>query len=229
MEYLNTPFFGFFISIIAFQIGLFINKKTKSSLFNPLIIAIVLIILFLLIFKIDYEVYALGGSIISFFIAPATVVLAVPLYRQIDKLKENSLPILVGIGLGSIIAVLSVIYLGKLFKLDRIIILSLIPKSVTTAISMEISRGIGGIPALTMAGTVVAGISGNIMGPAICKLFRIKDETSIGLGIGTASHAVGTAKAMELGETEGAMSSIAIGVAGIITVLIVPWVVKILL
>lgn len=229
MDYLDTPFFGVFISIIAFEIGLFINKKTKSSLFNPLIIAIVLIIVFLISFNIDYEIYNKGGSIISFFLGPATVVLAVPLYKQIEKLKQNALPIILGILLGSVMAIISVIYLGKLFKLDEVIILSLIPKSTTTAISMEISKEIGGIPALTMAATVIAGISGNIIGPTICKIFKIEDETAIGLGMGTASHAVGTARAMELGEIEGAMSSLSIGIAGLITVLIVPWLTKILL
>ncbi len=157
------------------------------------------------------------------------MVLAVPLYKQIEKLKENAVPIIAGILVGSIVAILSVIYLGKLFKLDEVIILSLIPKSTTAAISMEISKEIGGIPALTMAATVIAGISGNIIGTSICKLFKIEYKTSIGLGLGTASHAVGTAKAMELGEIEGAMSSLSIGIAGLITVIIVPWFIKILL
>ena len=229
MNYFDTAIFGVLISIIAFEIGLWLNKKTKSALVNPLIIAIVLVVVFLLVFNIDYEIYNKGGSIISFFLGPATVVLAVPLYKQIEKLKENAVPIIAGILVGSIVAILSVIYLGKLFKLDEVIILSLIPKSTTAAISMEISKEIGGIPALTMAATVIAGISGNIIGTSICKLFKIEYKTSIGLGLGTASHAVGTAKAMELGEIEGAMSSLSIGIAGLITVIIVPWFIKILL
>ncbi|NMA86877.1 MAG: LrgB family protein [Tissierellia bacterium] len=229
MNYFDTAIFGVLISIIAFEIGIWLNKKTKSALVNPLIIAIVLVVVFLLVFNIDYEIYNKGGSIISFFLGPATVVLAVPLYKQIEKLKENAVPIIAGILVGSIVAILSVIYLGKLFKLDEVIILSLIPKSTTAAISMEISKEIGGIPALTMAATVIAGISGNIIGTSICKLFKIEYKTSIGLGLGTASHAVGTAKAMELGEIEGAMSSLSIGIAGLITVIIVPWFIKILL
>lgn len=229
MNYFDTAIFGVLISIIAFEIGLWLNKKTKSALVNPLIIAIILVIVFLLAFNIDYEIYNKGGSIISFFLGPATVVLAVPLYKQIERLKENAVPIIAGILVGSIVAILSVIYLGKLFKLDEVIILSLIPKSTTAAISMEISKEIGGIPALTMAATVIAGISGNIISTSICKLFKIEDKTSIGLGLGTASHAVGTAKAMELGEIEGAMSSLSIGIAGLITVIIVPWFIKILL
>lgn len=229
MNYFDTPLFGVFISIIAFEIGLWLNKKTKSALLNPLIIAVVLIIVFLLSFNIDYGIYNKGGSIISFFLGPATVVLAVPLYKQIERLKENAFPIIVGILVGSIVAILSVVYFGKLFKLDEIIILSLIPKFTTAAISMEVSKEIGGIPALTMAATVIAGVFGNIIGTSICKLCKIEDKISIGLGIGTASHAVGTAKAMELGEIEGAMSSLAIGMAGLITVMIVPWLIKILL
>lgn len=229
MKLLDTAFFGVFITIIAFEIGLYLNRKTKFPLFNPLAVSVVLIITFLLSFNIDYSIYEKGGSIIMFFLGPITVVLAVPLYKQINKLKENPLPILLGILSGSLVAIVSIVYLGKLFKLDELIILSLVPKSVTAAISMELSKTIGGQPALTMVGTLIAGVSGNIMGPSICRIFGIRDETAIGLGIGTASHAVGTAKAMELGEVEGAMSSLSIGLAGIIAVLITPWLIKLLL
>ena len=229
MNYFDTEVFGVLISIIAFEIGIWLNKKTKSALVNPLIIGIVLVIVFLLAFNIDYEAYSKGGSIITFFLGPATVILAVPLYKQIEKLKQNTFPIITGILTGSVVAILAVVYLGKLFQLDETIILSLIPKSTTAAISMEISKEIGGIPALTMAATVIAGISGGIMGPYICKLFKIQDRTAIGLSLGTASHAVGTAKAMELGEVEGAMGSLSIGIAGLVTVIIVPWLIKVLL
>ncbi|MBU5438407.1 LrgB family protein [Tissierella sp. MSJ-40] len=228
MDYLNTPIFGFIISIIAFQIGLFINKKTKKAIFNPLIIAIGLIMILLLSFNIDYEIYNKGGSIISFFLGPATVVLAVPLFKQIERLKSSGIPVLVGIIVGCTTAVVSVFFLSKLFGLTETLSTSLLPKSVTAAISMEISKQIGGIPALTVAVTVLTGITGNVIGSYVCKLFRIKDEVATGVAMGTASHAIGTAKAMELGEVQGAMSSLAISVAGLITVFLAPWLLQLL-
>lgn len=225
MECLDTPLFGFAISFIAFELGLYINRKTKISIFNPLIISISLIIAFLLYFDIEYDVYNKGGSIISFFFGPATVVLAVPLYKQIEKLRTNGITILIGIIAGTLVGIFSVLYLGKLFGLDDSIIFSLVPKSSTTAISTEISKQIGGIPALTVAATVLTGIIGNVIGVPIYKLFRIKDEVASGVGFGTASHAIGTAKAIELGEVQGGMSSLAISVAGLVTVFLVPWLV----
>jgi predicted murein hydrolase (TIGR00659 family) len=226
---MDTPLFGFFITILAFQIGVYINEKTKLAILNPLIIAIVIIIIPLMAFNIDYEIYNRGGSIVGFFLAPATVCLAVPLYKQIERLKQNSIPIIIGVLVGVTVGIVSVVYLGKLFKLEEIMILSLVPKSVTAAISIEISKEIGGIPALTMAATVIAGILGGIIGPNICRLFKIKDEIAIGLSLGTASHAIGTAKAMESSEIGGAMGSLAIGIAGLMTVFLAPWLVKILL
>lgn len=229
MEFLDTPIFGLLLSILAFEVGLFINKKTKLPILNPLIIGIGLIIGFLLAFDIDYEVYNKGRSVISFFLGPATVSLAIPLYKQIEKLKENGVPVIVGILAGCIVAVGIVIYLGKIFGLDEVLILSLAPKSATAAISSEISKQIGGLPSLTVAVTVLTGITGNVLGPYICKLFKIKDEVAVGIGMGTASHAIGTAKAMELGEVQGAMSSLAISVTALLTVFIAPLLVKILL
>jgi len=228
IEIFDTPMFGIIISIVAFEIGLIINRKTKLSILNPLIIAVGLIIAFLSIFDIDYEVYNKGGSMISFLLGPATVVLAVPLYKQIEKLKKEKAPILIGILVGSLTGILSIYFLSKLFGLDEILTLSLIPKSVTAAISMEVSKQINGIPALTVAATVVTGITGNVLWPYISKIFHINDDVATGISLGTGAHAVGTAKAMELGEVEGGMSSLAIGVAGLITVILAPLLVKIL-
>ncbi|CAK7027955.1 MULTISPECIES: LrgB family protein [Tissierella] len=228
MAYLDTPIFGFVISIIAFQIGLFINKKTKKAIFNPLIIAIGLIIILLAYFDIDYEVYNKGGSIITFFLGPATVVLAVPLYKQIERLKSSGVPVLVGIIVGCTTSIVSIFYLSKLFGLTGPVSISLIPKSVTAAISSEISAQIGGIPALTVAMTILTGIIGNVIGSYIFKVFRIHDEIAVGIAMGTAAHAVGTAKAIELGEVQGAMGSLGISVAGLITVFLAPWLLQIL-
>ncbi|SHH86916.1 LrgB family protein [Sporanaerobacter acetigenes] len=228
IKFLDTPLFGILISILAFEIGIFINKKTKLSILNPIVIAEVLIIVFMIVFNIDYEVYNKGGSIISFFLGPATVVLAVPLYKQIEKLKENGLPIMVGIAVGCITAITSVYFLSKLFHLDEVLTLSLLPKSVTAAISMEVSSQIGGIPALTVAATVVTGITGNVLWPYISKVFKIENDVASGISLGTSAHALGTAKAMELGEVEGGMASLAIGVAGLVTVILVPILAKLL-
>jgi len=219
---LDTPIFGILLSVIAFEIGIIISKKTKNPLLNPLLLAIIIVIVFLLGFGIPKEKYDLGGSFILFFLGPATVVLAVPLYKQIELLKKDFVPILVGISAGSVTSIMSVILLSKLFGIDLSVAVSMLPKSVTTAIGMEISKEIGGIVSLSVAVIVLTGITGAVIGPGLLKLFRISDDVAQGVAIGTASHAVGTSKAMELGETQGAMSGLSIGIAGIATVILVP-------
>ncbi|WP_410509373.1 LrgB family protein [Methanosarcina hadiensis] len=221
-EFLGTPLFGILLSLVAFQIGTLLYKKTRSSLFNPLLVGFVLVILFLLYFRIDFETYNVGGDYISFFLGPSTVVLAVPLYKKIKLLKTDALPIIAGISAGCITGILSILILSSLFGLDQVITSSLVPKSVTTPIGIEISKQIGGLPAITVAAIVVTGITGAVLGPLICRFFRIKDSVAVGIAIGTASHALGTTRAIELGETEGAMSGLAIGIAGIITIFLAP-------
>ncbi|WP_312654273.1 LrgB family protein [Proteiniclasticum sp.] len=219
---LNTPIFGILLSVIAFEIGILISRKTKNPLVNPLLVAIIIVIVFLLGLGIPKEKYDLGGSFILFFLGPATVVLAVPLYKQIELLKKDFVPIIVGILAGSVTSIMSVILLSKLFRIDLSVAVSMLPKSVTTAIGMEISKEIGGIVSLSVAVIVLTGITGAVIGPGLLKLFRIKDDVAQGVAIGTAAHAVGTSKAMELGETQGAMSGLSIGIAGIATVILVP-------
>lgn len=223
---IDTPLFGIMISLLTFEFGSFIYKKTKLAVFNPLLISQVLIILFLLRFDISLEAYNKGGQMIAFLLGPATVILAVPLYKKLEVLKKNAVPIIAGITVGSIVGMVSVIGLCSFFNLDSILIKSLIPKSVTVPIGIEISKQLGGLQSITVAAVVVTGILGSIIGPYVCKAFRIKDKVAVGTAIGTASHAVGTIKAMELGETEGAMSGLSIGVAGLITVILAPVVVK---
>jgi predicted murein hydrolase (TIGR00659 family) len=225
---LDTPLFGVLISIIAFEIGLYINRKTKIALFNPLLIAIILVMSFLLIFNIDIETYSKGGTLIYFLLGPSTVILAVPLYKQFELLKKNALPILAGITVGSVAGIITIFYMSKLFSLSGTIGTSLIPKSITTPIGIEVSKQIGGIPSVTVAAIILTGILGAIIGPYVCKTFRIKDKVAVGVSLGTASHAIGTTKALELGETEGAMSSLSIGIAGLITVFLAPILIKIL-
>ncbi|MBU5676731.1 LrgB family protein [Alkaliphilus sp. MSJ-5] len=222
MELLNTPVFGILLSIISFEIGGIIYKRTKLAVFNPLFVSIILSIVFLLYFNIDVEVYEKGGSFINFFLGPATVILAVPLYKQIDLLKSNLIPILGGILAGSLTAIVSVWVLSTLFGIDRVLVLSMIPKSVTTPIGIEISNQIGGISSITVMSIIITGNVGVVMAGFLFRALRIEDEVAVGIAYGTAAHALGTSRAMEIGEKQGAMSSLSIGVAGLITVLIAP-------
>ena len=221
MRYImETPIFAVLISLLAFELGILINKKTKIALFNPLMIAIATVMLVLIILKIPLEKYQSGGNLISFFLTPATVILAVPLYKNIAALKKDWVAIISGVLVGSITAIVSVYLLGKAFSLSPELLSSLIPKSITTPLGIELSQQIGGIPSVTVAAIIITGITGAVFAPAVLKIFRIKDATSQGIAIGTSAHALGTTKAVELGETQGAMSGLAIGLAGITTVII---------
>ncbi|MBU3090232.1 LrgB family protein [Clostridium gasigenes] len=221
-EIINNPLFWILITLAAFEIGIVIYKRTKFPLFNPLLIAIVLVIGVLVIFNIDYEIYNLGGKFINNFLGPATVVLAVPLYKQLNALKKNLWPVLIGLFVGSLTSIVCVIILGKAFGLDESLIASLVPKSVTTPIGVEISNSLGGVKSITIVCIVLTGIVGAIIAPIVSKVLKIKSEVAIGIGIGAASHAVGTSKAFEMGEVQGAMSSLSIGIAGLITVFLSP-------
>lgn len=218
----NNMFFGIFISLIAFEIGLLIYRKTKFPLFNPLLIAILLIIGFLKLFNIDFDTFNTGGQFINMFLGPATIVLAVPLYKQFELLKKNFIPIILGITFGSLIGILSIISISVFLRLDSLITISLLSKSVTTPIGIEITNQLGGLAPVTVLAIIISGIVGAIVAPTVCKVFKITNPVAIGIGIGTASHAVGTSKALEMGETEGAMSSLSIGIAGVITVFLAP-------
>ena len=218
-ELFASPFFGISLSVIAFWVGVRIQKKTGLVLCNPLLIAIVLVSAVLLVCRIPYESYNQGGAIINMFLAPATACLAVSIYTQINLLKENWLPILVGCTAGSITSMGSIYIMCRLFRLDEAVSASLIPKSVTTPIAVSISANLSGIQAITVVAVIITGILGSILAPVLIKLFRVKDPVAAGLAIGACSHAVGTSKALELGETEGAMSGLAIGICGILTVI----------
>ncbi|MBN2652065.1 MAG: LrgB family protein [Spirochaetales bacterium] len=221
--------FGIILSLIGFEIGLFIFRKTKFPLFNPLLLGILFVIGVLKLFNIDFEDYDRGASFINLFLGPATVVLAVPLYKQLELLKSNWAAISVGIFVGSLVSVVSVILLCMLFGVEEVLTVSLIPKSVTTPIGIELSKSLGGDDSVTVMAIIISGITGAIFAPLLCKIFRIINEVAVGVAIGTASHAVGTSKALELGQTQGAMSSLSIGLAGIITVIIAPLIFKILM
>lgn len=219
---LYSPNFGIVLSIGAYLIGLFIYKKTKLPIFNPLLITTIIIIAILEGFEIPIEAYNKGGDLIKYFLGPATVILAVPLYKQFDLLKKNFVPIIVGVFVGSATSMLSVILLSKLVGLNINITKSLVPKSITTPIGIEVSSTFGGIVPVTIVAIVITGILGAILGPTIVSIGRIKSKVAKGIAIGTATHAIGTSKALELGEVEGAMSGLAIGLAGSVTVLLAP-------
>lgn len=218
----SSSFFGVLISLIAYEIGILINKKLKFSFFNPLLIAMILLIAFLTEFHIRYSDYNNGGQIISFFLAPATIALALPLYKRFSIFKENAFPILAGILCGSASGILSIIILSRLFSFSDILTKSLIPKSITTPIGMVLSKELGGLPSITVVAIILTGIIGSIIGPSLYKIFKINDKIALGIALGSASHVMGTAKAMEFGEIEGAMGSITIAISGIITVLLAP-------
>ena len=219
---INSPLFGILLTLVTFEIGVTISKKFKYSFLNPLLIANILIVGFLLITGISLESYNVGGDYISVMLSPATVVLAVPLYRQISKLKQFWKPILAGIFAGSLTSLACVIVVSKLVGLSETLMLSLLPKSITIPMGSVVSAQIGGIPPVTIIAITITGITGAVAAPAVCRFCRIKHKVAQGVAIGTASHALGTSKAMEMGEVQGAMSSLSIGVAGLFTAITAP-------
>lgn len=215
----ESLFFGVFISFVSYGIGTLLKKKFKIALFNPLLIAILLTVASLLVFHIDYEVYNEGARYISYLLTPATICLAVPLYEQFELLKKNMTAVIIGIVTGVLTSLGSVLILSVLFKLDHNAYVTLLPKSITTAIGIGVSEELGGYISLTVAVIIITGILGNIFAESVCRLFRITEPIAKGVAIGTSAHALGTSKAMEIGEVEGAMSSLSIVVSGILTVI----------
>ena len=215
----NSVFFGVTISFLAYELGVLLKKKWKFALLNPLLIAIAVVIIVLVAFHIDFKTYNEGAQYLSYFLTPATVCLAVPLYEQVELLKKHWKAIVAGILSGVITSALCILVLSIVFGLDHEMYVTLLPKSITTAIGMGVSEQLGGIVTITVAVIIVTGVIGNVLAEVIYKIFRVEEPIAKGIGIGTAAHAVGTAKAMELGEVEGAMSSLSIAVAGIITVI----------
>lgn len=216
----SSPFFGITISIVAYSIGVWLNKKTKMALINPLLISYVIIIPLLILLNIPLEWYKRGGDIINMFLSPATAVLAITVYRQRKLLKDHILSVIVGSIAGSLTSLLVVYALCRLLLMPYEITVSMLPKSITTPMAIAVSESLGGIEAVTVLAVIITGISGNILGPILIKVFRIKNEIVQGMAMGAASHAVGTSKAIELGEVQGALSSIALVMSGIITVIL---------
>lgn len=214
----GSAFFGAVISLAAYEAGLLLKKRFKLAILNPLLIGTACVMAALPLLKIEYKQYNESAKYISYLLTPATVCLALPLYRQINLLKQNVKAVAGGIAAGVFASLFGVFVLAKLFGLTHEQYVTLLPKSITTAIGLGISEELGGITTITVAVIIVTGILGNVIAEFACKLFRIEEPIARGLAIGTASHAIGTSKAMEMGEIEGAMSSLAIAVAGLVTV-----------
>lgn len=215
---MNSAFFGIALSLIGYWIGVWCNKKFRSPIFNPLLIGIAFVILVLVVGKIEYRVYEIGGTYINFLLTPATICFALPLYRQMQLLKEHSLAIMAGILSGVVASAISILGFAIACSLSHEEYVTFLPKSITTAIGMGVSQELGGIVTITVATIVLTGIIGNIAGEAVLKLFKIKHPIAKGVALGTSAHAMGTAKAFKLGEIEGAISSLSLVITGLVTV-----------
>ncbi len=215
----TSSYFGLALTLFIFWIAHKISQKTKISFLNPILVASAIIIVILLVCDIGYETYETGASLLSLLLTPATICYAVPLYRQIQVLKKNVAAIIISVLCGSFSSIALVFGFSLLFRFDSQIYHSLLPKSVTTAIGIGLSEEMGGLTAITIAAIMITGLFGGAAAVGICRLFHITDPVAKGLAIGTASHAVGTSKAIELGEVEGAMSGLAIVISGLMTVL----------
>ena len=214
----SSAYFGVVLTFVSYAIGVFLNKKTKCALVNPILVSVVLVIAVLVIARIDYDAYYESAKVISFFLTPTTVCLAVPLYEKLHLLRHNAIAILVGILSGVLASLVSIFVMAELFNFSHTEYVTFLPKSITTAIGIGVSEELGGMVTLTAAVIIVTGMTGNILAPFLLRLIRVTDPIARGIAIGTASHAIGTSRAIEMGEVEGAMSGLAIAVAGLITV-----------
>ena len=214
----TSAFLGVVITLGSFELGRAMKKRWNFALFNPLLLGIVFSVAVLLVFRIDYGTYLNGAKYVNFLLTPATVCLAVPLYEKFELLKKNALAVMLGIGAGVVASAATVFAFSALFRLDLSMFATLLPKSITTAIGMDVSVELGGYASLTVAAIIMTGVLGNICAEGACRLFRITSPIAQGVAIGTASHAVVTSKALEMGEIQGAMSSLSLVVAGLLTV-----------
>lgn len=214
---INSTTIGVVISVMGYELGLLLKRKFKPAIFNPLLISIIFVICCLLLFRVDYDNYNKSAQYLSYLLTPATVCLAIPLYQQIKLLKENVVAIFAGIISGVLTSLVFIFVFALIFNFGHEEYVTLLPKSITTAIGMGISEELGGYVTITVAVIIITGVLGNICGDAVCKIFKITNPVAKGIALGTSSHAIGTAKAMEMGEIEGAMSSLSIVIAGICT------------
>ena len=223
MELLNeflsgSAAWGVLLTLAAFALGALVNRVTGKAFFNPLLLGAIFVIVFLSVCGIPYADYKVSAAPVNYLLLPATVALAIPLYEKLDLLKANAAAIIAGISVGTLVSLGSALAL----HLTQEQYATLLPKSVTTAISMDVAAELGGIAALTGAIVILTGIVGNLLAETVCKAFHITDPIAKGVGIGTSAHAVGTSKALQMGEVEGAMSGLSIAVAGVLTAVLCP-------
>ena len=214
----SSGYFGLILSIFLFLLAVRLKAKFRVAILNPLLVSTIMVIAVLVIFQIPYEDYKASANLLSYLLTPATVCLAIPLYEQMELLKKNFKAIMIGILSGVLTSLVSVLAMSVFFGLNHKEYTTLLPKSITTAIGMGVSEELGGYVTLTVAIIIITGILGSILAEAACKIFHITEPIAKGVAIGTASHAIGTSKAMEMGETEGAISGLSIAVAGLLTV-----------
>lgn len=218
----NSAVWGVMLTLAAFALGTWINRKTHLAALNPLLLGTVFVVVFLSVLNIPYSDYKASASPVSYLLLPATVSLAVPLYEKLDLLKRNFVAIIAGIAAGTVASLVSIYVMALLMGLTNEQYVTILPKSVTTAISMDISAQLGGISTLTSAIVILTGITGALVAEWVCKVFHITNPIARGIGIGTSAHAVGTSKALQMGDTEGAMSGLSVAVAGILTAVLCP-------
>ncbi|MCI6888208.1 MAG: LrgB family protein [Lachnospiraceae bacterium] len=218
----ESVYFGFVLTLLAYLIGAWLKKKIGWAILNPLLVAVVLVITFLCVFHVDYQSYNSSAEYISYLLTPSTVCLAIPLYRQLELLKKNLLAVVTAIFSGVLASAVSIFVLSMVFGLNHQQYVSVLPKSITTAIGMGVSEEAGGIVTITVVCIMITGILGNMIAETVFHIMKIQHPIARGLALGTSAHAIGTAKALELGEVEGAMSSLSIAVAGLMTVVAVP-------
>lgn len=221
---MNSSYFSLCLTLIAYSIGLACQKKWKLSVLNPILIGAVLVICTLSALDIPNGVYQEGCTVLSFLLTPATICLAIGFYEQFQRLKAHFAAVIIGVAAGAVSCIGTVYLLSRLFGLDTALTMSLLPKSITTAIGVSLSEEIGGIAAITTAAIILTGIIGNVLGTTLCKLFKIDDPIAQGVAFGTASHVIGTSKAVELGELTGAVSSFALTTAGLVTAIVLSFV-----
>ena len=214
----ESLFFGAVVSLLAYEVGLMLKRRFRLAILNPLLIAVICVIGVNAVMKVDYQTYNAGGQYLSYLLTPATVCLAVPLYEQLALLKKHLTAVICGIVAGVLASMVGVLICALVFGLEHELYVTLLPKSITTAIGMGVSEELGGIVTITVATIIVTGILGSVIADGVFALFRIEEPVARGLALGNASHAIGTAKAMEMGQVEGAMSGLAVAVAGLLTV-----------
>lgn len=214
----NSMFFGVTLSLAAYAVGILAKRRLKLFIFNPLLVAIALTIAVLLVTGIEYDAYNSSAKYLSYLLTPATICLAIPLYEQYKLLKKNFTAIIVGIASGVLTSLTTIFLMALLFKLGHYEYITMLPKSITTAIGIGLSQELEGYVSITVASIMITGLFGNIAGDIICKVCGIKHPVARGIAIGTSAHVMGTAKALQMGQIEGAMSSLSIAVAGCMTV-----------